>query len=104
MTMLAPVCKTATIRKLKRSHAELECQEALSINPSRPILRSASVVRMKRLQPSVSQTLYQSYTDDQPDKLIFNRGKTSVDFASPGDTLEFNGNEVNRTLATSKGS
>lgn len=73
--MLAPAYKTATIRKLKRSHAELECHDAIPINPSRPILRSASVVRTKSLQPSVSEHLYKSYTDDQPNKLIFNRGK-----------------------------
>ena len=69
---LYPVCKTATIRKLKRSHADSNI-EIRNINPSRPILRSASVIKTKKVVPSFGG--YESYTDEQPENLIFRRGK-----------------------------
>lgn len=64
--------RTATIRKLKRSHADSNI-EIRNINPSRPILRSASVIKTKTVKPTFGG--YESYTDEQPENLIFRRGK-----------------------------
>ena len=67
-----PVYRTATIRKLKRSHADSNI-EIRNINPSRPILRSASVIKTKKVQPNFGH--YEAYSDEQPENLVFRRGK-----------------------------
>ena len=68
------MCRTATIRKLKRSHADSNI-EIRNINPSRPILRSASVIKTKKIQPFGG---YESYTDEQPENVIFKKGKKEI--------------------------
>ena len=82
-----PVYRTATIRKLKRTHEDslassISTNDSLRISsstigsqfqPSRPILRSASVIKTKNIKNDLCH--YGSYTDDQPENLIFRRGK-----------------------------
>ena len=81
-----PVYRTATIRKLKRTHEDslassISTNDSLRISsstigsqfqPSRPILRSASVIKTKNIKNDLCH--YGSYTDDQPENLIFRRG------------------------------
>ena len=82
-----PVYRTATIRKLKRTHEDslassVSTNDSLRISsstigsqfqPSRPILRSASVIKTKNIKNDLCH--YGAYTDDQPENLIFRRGK-----------------------------
>ena len=82
-----PVYRTATIRKLKRTHEDslassISTNDSLRISsstigsqfqPSRPILRSASVIKTKNIKNDLCH--YGAYTDDQPENLIFRRGK-----------------------------
>lgn len=85
-----PVYRTATIRKLKRTHEDslassISTNDSLRISsstigsqfqPSRPILRSASVIKTKNIKNDLCH--YGSYTDDQPENLIFRRGKFKI--------------------------
>ena len=82
-----PVYRTATIRKLKRTHEDslassVSTNDSLRMSsstigsqfqPSRPILRSASVIKTKNIKNDLCH--YGAYTDDQPENLIFRRGK-----------------------------
>lgn len=88
-----PVYRTATIRKLKRTHEDslassISTNDSLRISsstigsqfqPSRPILRSASVIKTKNIKNDLCH--YGAYTDDQPENLIFRRGKFFFKFA-----------------------
>ena len=87
-----PVYRTATIRKLKRTHEDslassISTNDSLRMSsstigsqfqPSRPILRSASVIKTKNIKNDLCH--YGAYTDDQPENLIFRRGKFSKVF------------------------
>ena len=82
MTEQQPVYRTATIRKLKRTHddSQFESSEFTRTSTlksrsqiSRPILRSASVIKTRHIKENLCS--YGSYTDDQPENLIFRRGK-----------------------------
>ena len=82
MTEHQPVYRTATIRKLKRTHddSQFESSEFTRTSTlksrsqiSRPILRSASVIKTRHIKENLCS--YGSYTDDQPENLIFRRGK-----------------------------
>lgn len=82
MTENQPVYRTATIRKLKRTHEdtnfETDFMRTSTLKPrqlSRPILRSASVIKTRHIKENLCN--YGSYTDDQPENLIFRRGKSN---------------------------
>ena len=75
-----PMYRTATIRKLKRTHEDthnFDSNEFMRTSTlksrSKPILRSASVIKTRHIKENLCS--YGSYTDDQPENLIFRRGK-----------------------------
>ena len=88
-----PMYRTATIRKLKRTHEDTHFDSnefmrtsTLKTRSHKPILRSASVIKTRHIKENLCS--YGSYTDDQPENLIFRRGKCCfcVDMYKEGRT------------------